>query len=229
MNQYADVTVADDGLDSTPLGLTDSQRTMLETQVRELWPRLFAFSQRLAQDRDQAADAVQEALLRALLNLSRLPTPGQFEAWLKVVVRHLVVDEYRRRMRFRPCPAKVEPITESEPAPNLDCHDFTIEQIRAATARLPLKFRSSYELFLAGCSYREIGRRLGVPPATVGTRISRAKVRMRTLLTVEAASPGAPPTIESIAGRPADSLSATGPRPSCFLPPGPELAQPSPA
>jgi hypothetical protein len=43
----------------------------------------------------------------------------------------------------------------------------------------------TFQLFAAGASYAEIGRRQGISPATVGTRLHRARRRLRSLLWAE--------------------------------------------
>lgn len=54
-----------------------------------------------------------------------------------------------------------------------------IETLRAAVLRLPLDQRLAIELRLRGVSSQEIGRILGVNPATIRKRESRAVERLR--------------------------------------------------
>jgi RNA polymerase sigma-70 factor (ECF subfamily) len=57
------------------------------------------------------------------------------------------------------------------------------ETILAAIARLDDDLREVIELHeLEGLSYREIGSRIDIPPGTVGTRLVRARARLRALL-----------------------------------------------
>ena len=50
-------------------------------------------------------------------------------------------------------------------------------------ARLPDEFRQVYQGHLDGRSYDELARELGIPKNTVGTRLLRARKRLRELLT----------------------------------------------
>ena len=56
------------------------------------------------------------------------------------------------------------------------------DDIRARLHELPAELRDAFSLFaLEGCSYQEIASRLDIPKATVGTRILRARRRIKQL------------------------------------------------
>ena len=56
------------------------------------------------------------------------------------------------------------------------------EDIRARLQEIPEELRDAFSLFaLEGCSYQEIAARLAIPKATVGTRILRARRRLKEL------------------------------------------------
>ena len=60
---------------------------------------------------------------------------------------------------------------------------ITHEQVAAALAELEDPFREVYELRLAeNCSYDEIADRLTIPRSTVGTRLMRARHKLRETL-----------------------------------------------
>jgi RNA polymerase sigma-70 factor (ECF subfamily) len=60
----------------------------------------------------------------------------------------------------------------------------TAEEVQAQLAELPLDQRRTFELFaFEGKSYDEIAASMGIAKATVGTRILRARGKLRELLT----------------------------------------------
>ena len=62
--------------------------------------------------------------------------------------------------------------------------DITPEQVQAALAQIGDEFRVVYELATsANRSYKEIAAQLRLPAATVGTRLIRARRKLRRLLT----------------------------------------------
>jgi RNA polymerase sigma-70 factor (ECF subfamily) len=71
------------------------------------------------------------------------------------------------------------PDTEEQPW----WEDISPEQVREAVTRLPDELRCAFERFaFERKSYKEISAELGVPVATVGTRVLRARRRLRVLL-----------------------------------------------
>ena len=66
---------------------------------------------------------------------------------------------------------------------------ITQEQIHAALADLERPFREVYELrLLENCSYDEIADKLTIPRSTVGTRLMRARTKLRQTLRAVASS-----------------------------------------
>src|ERR1700710_2677933 len=62
-------------------------------------PSLRAFAISLCGNVDRADDLVQEALLRALTNLSSFEPGTNMSAWLFTILRNLFRSEYRKRRR----------------------------------------------------------------------------------------------------------------------------------
>ena len=70
-------------------------------------------------------------------------------------------------------------IADDEPA----WAHLSIDDVRAAIAALPDDVRDTYRLFaLEGRDYVAISALQGIPKATVGTRIMRARRKLRELL-----------------------------------------------
>lgn len=79
-----------------------------------------------------------------------------------------------------------EPVPEPvEPSP---WDHIGMEDVRAAVERLPDDVRDTYRMFaLEGSDYVAIAEAQRIPPATVGSRIFRARKQLRVLLTAGAA------------------------------------------
>ena len=128
-------------------------------------------------DADDLAQEVAEKLLRR-----PIPEAVRVQPWLARVMRNLAIDHLRQR-RVRREERGAEPHAHGEPeAPWWEA--LSDEDVRAQVARLPGEQRLVFELFaFEGRSYVEIAARLGIPKATVGTRILRARQKLRQLLT----------------------------------------------
>src|SRR5262249_41486827 len=100
------------------------------------------------------------------------------------VMRNLFIDQLRRRTAApAAAPLDIEPEAPSPDAPawweRLDSDD-----VRSKLQDVPEELRSAFGLFaLEGCSCQAIAERLGVPKATVGTRILRARKKLKQLFT----------------------------------------------
>src|SRR5205823_3543283 len=106
--------------------------------------------------------------------------------WLMTIMQHLFIDRCRKQSRE---PA-AEPIDEEQMAtpeslsrPSGGWEEITDEQVAGALARLESPFREVYQLrLLDNCSYDEIAERLLIPRATVGTRLMRARKKLKETL-----------------------------------------------
>ena len=97
---------------------------------------------------------------------------------------HLFIDRCRRRSHeqlMEPYDADEVPAPEPEPASPWE--GLNESHLRQALSRLEPPFREIVELHCESrCSYREISERLNIPLGTVGTRLLRARRKLRNLL-----------------------------------------------
>jgi RNA polymerase sigma-70 factor (ECF subfamily) len=104
--------------------------------------------------------------------------------WLFTIMFNLFIDRCRRRTHE----LSLDPLASSDlPAPEPEetqpWEEISAERLRAALERLDPPFRDVVDLhWTARCSYQEISERLGIPLGTVGTRLLRARQKLRTLL-----------------------------------------------
>ena len=129
-------------------------------------------------------DLVQDVLLKAVAHRDRLPANVNHAAWMARVMRNLVIDRVRARTAE---PARVGVDTDSLRAPCPDqpawWEELSPHQLQEAVAALPVELRDVFERFaFERQSYKQIALALGIPVATVGTRVLRARRRLRMLL-----------------------------------------------
>jgi RNA polymerase sigma-70 factor, ECF subfamily len=150
---------------------------------------LYSRAIRLVKSPQDAWDLVQDTFEHALRGFSRFQPGTNLRVWLMTIMHHLFVDRCRRMAREpNPTPIEAHEIPCPEPNAPLPWETITDEQIAAALADLESPFREVYELRLFGnCSYDEIALRLTIPRSTVGTRLMRARQKLKKTLLGSAA------------------------------------------
>lgn len=150
---------------------------------------LYALVVRMVPDRDQAADAVQEAFFSAFRNMDAF-RGGSVRSWLSRIAINAAMDAQRLKKR-RPAEPYPELEDDSWQPPTTAADDpvttaLTSERHRAlndALARITDDQRTAIVLFdVEGYDYAEIARLTGVSLGTVKSRIHRGRLALRDRL-----------------------------------------------
>ncbi|HEU4729068.1 MAG TPA: RNA polymerase sigma factor [Kofleriaceae bacterium] len=132
----------------------------------------------------EADDLVQETFARALRHLAQgHPAPVHMRSWLHSILRNAFVDHVRR---VRSRAVALEPVAEHaapEREPEPVWAHVSLDDVRAALARLDGELRRAFELhYLRGMRYKAVAAKLGVPENTVASRLFRARKALRRQL-----------------------------------------------
>ena len=185
-----------------------ADRATFEQDIEGLVPQLYGMALRLARNRPDAEDLVQEALLRAYRGYHTFTAGTNLRAWLFRILTNTFINEYRRRSR-RPRETELDEGGEASPyrfgayeqvrswarAPE----DQLIEQIfesdiLEAIKDLPVIYRIPVLLAdVEGLSYKEIAQTLDVPMGTVMSRLHRGRNALRKALWEYASKRGLTP------------------------------------
>jgi len=150
---------------------------------------LWSLVVRMVPDRDQAADAVQEAFFSAYRNMASF-RGGSVRSWLSRICVNAAMDAQRTRKR-RPVSPYPELEDDTWQPPAGDEADperlaLTAERSRAldqALALITTDQRNAIVLFdIEGYDYGEIAALTGVSLGTVKSRIHRGRLALRGLL-----------------------------------------------
>ncbi|MGE3172332.1 MAG: sigma-70 family RNA polymerase sigma factor [Planctomycetota bacterium] len=127
-------------------------------------------------------ELAQEVWLHALQHPPR--HGGALRGWLRTTARNLWSNQRRAARRRARRERAVAPQEAVAPSPaEVLAHESLRQEVVGAVLRLDEPFRSAVLLrYYEGLEPREIARRLGVPAATVRTRLSRGLQRLRELL-----------------------------------------------
>lgn len=148
--------------------------------------KIYNFAYRLSGNRHDAADLVQEVLLRVRKGLTDYQ-PGSFDGWLWRITRNAFIDEVRRRQRrpTSPLPDDVDRF-ERAASPSVE-EDLAMlrlgEEIQQALLSLPHEFREAVVMCdVIGLSYEEISKAVAAPIGTIRSRIHRGRKLLREQL-----------------------------------------------
>lgn len=129
----------------------------------------------ILRNQQDAEDAVGEAIISAYEHLDSLKDVDKFKAWVMMITANEAKKIYRKRKRMEP----VEDIDVSGPVHN-DTHDELWEVV----LKLEERYRSVIILYYyEQMKIREISNILHITEGTVKSRMSRAKQKLRKLLT----------------------------------------------
>jgi RNA polymerase sigma-70 factor, ECF subfamily len=146
--------------------------------VRRHRDRLWAVALRTLGDREEAADALQDALISALRSADRFRGDAAVTTWLHRIVVNACLDRIRRR-QARP----TVPLADTDPAPIAPVDSETALDVRAALARLPHDQRVALVLVdIQGYAVSEAAAILQIPEGTVKSRCARGRARLAALL-----------------------------------------------
>jgi RNA polymerase sigma-70 factor (ECF subfamily) len=153
-------------------------RTAFAELVRRHRDRLWAVALRTLGDREDAADALQEALISAYRSAHRFRGDSAVTTWLHRIVVNACLDRVRRRSA-RP----TVPLADTDPVPVPPVDSDTALDVRAALARLPVEQRAALVLVdVQGYSVAEAAEILDVAEGTVKSRCARGRARLAALL-----------------------------------------------
>ncbi|KOU51720.1 RNA polymerase sigma factor SigM [Streptomyces sp. MMG1522] len=192
--------------------------------VRRHRDRLWAVALRTLGDREEAADAVQDALVKAFRAAHTFRGQSAVTTWLHRITVNACLDRVRKAASRRTSPVDdperfdqlLEPHESAEgPAVRQDLH----RQLQKALDTLPAEQRAALVLVdMQGYPVAEAAEILEVPSGTVKSRCARGRARLAPLVRhLRAETSGRDPDGEDVSGRrnrtPGASVpSASGPR-----------------
>jgi RNA polymerase sigma-70 factor (ECF subfamily) len=142
---------------------------------RQLY-RLAHFSSRSPED---AADAMQDAMLKAHRNAPAFRHDSAVSSWLYRIVVNACLDRLRRHQHNPTTTLEDDACHVGDPIPRVD----TAIVVERALMRLPVEQRAAVvAVDMQGYSVAETARMLGVAEGTVKSRCSRARAKLAEAL-----------------------------------------------
>lgn len=152
--------------------------------VADHGPALYRMAYRLVGDRHDAEDVVQDTFRSVWGSRKRYESGRGERAWLVSILRRRVIDRWRRRGLPSVLVFDDQLEVASEDVNPLDA-GYT-DEMQHALSQLPAELRETLLLVVvAELTHQEAADELNVPLGTVLSRVSRARQRLRDLLTLQ--------------------------------------------
>jgi RNA polymerase sigma-70 factor (ECF subfamily) len=167
----------------------DGSLDAFNSLVEAYQDHLHALVARMVPDRDQAADAVQDAFFSAYRNM-RSFRGGSVRSWLSRIAINAAMDQQRLKKRrpAQPYPELEDDSWQPPAGPDADpvrtaMHGERSRALQAALAAITADQRHAIVLFdVEGYDYQEIADLTGVSLGTVKSRIHRGRLALRERL-----------------------------------------------
>lgn len=153
---------------------------------RKLYEHFYGFGMhitlRYTRNREEALEILNDAFLKALLNLDKYDEEYPFQPWLRKVIVNTAIDYYRSRrgaLAFVELSALEELPAEPFPYPELGPDEDVLPQLQ----QLPPAYRLVFNLYvMEGYKHQEIAEMLDITVSTSKSNLTRAKEKLRSLL-----------------------------------------------
>ena len=171
-----------------PRPMLSPEQARVRGLLEQHTPALQIVALKLCRNRADAGDLVQDTLERALRREDQIAGVHNLHAWLATILHRMFLDRCRAGQRRPQVAIDDVTLAAPEPTPPPLWASISQQDLHGAVARLDPNFRAVFELHARdGASYADIADRLGIPKNTVGTRLARARLKLRELLTGAAA------------------------------------------
>lgn len=167
-------------------------RQAFETLVRRHSNLVGSIAYNIVKDLEAARDVAQETFLKVARHLDRLEDPAKFKAWVSGIARTTSIDTLRKERGKTLSLDVMQSLGQDVEAPpeapvgdgsgSVEKEEL-YERVLMALNSLPSIYREAMLLkHLRRMSYKQIGEYLNIAPATVESRLYRAKLLLKERL-----------------------------------------------
>ncbi len=144
------------------------------------------FALRLTRDSDDAADLLQDTVLKAFIHRDRFSEGTNLKAWMYTIMKNTFITNYQKlvkRNTFIDTTENLHFINSSQfTTGNAAEQSFTMDDIQKALRNIENSFREPFMMYFHGFKYHEISEKLSIPIGTVKNRIHLARKELKDLL-----------------------------------------------
>lgn len=155
-------------------------------KLTSLQANMLNFAYMLTSDREDAADLMQDTMLKVLDNADKFTDNSNFKGWVFTIMRNIFINNYRKVVRS----ATIIDQTEDLYHLNLPQESglatpegaLAAGEISDAINSFSDDYRIPFSMHVAGYKYNEIAEKMNLPLGTVKSRIFFARRRLQEML-----------------------------------------------
>jgi RNA polymerase sigma-70 factor (ECF subfamily) len=144
------------------------------------------FALRLTRDTDDAADLLQDTVLKAFVHKDKFSEGTNLKAWMYTIMKNTFITNYQKlvkRRTFIDTTENLHFINSTQFSTRNDGEQkFTMDDIQKALSTLENSFRDPFMMYFHGYKYHEIADKLSIPIGTVKNRIHLARKELKDVL-----------------------------------------------
>ncbi|MFZ2025069.1 MAG: RNA polymerase sigma factor [Microgenomates group bacterium] len=149
--------------------------------VQRYQNKLLRYAVQLVHDEQKASDVVQDAFIKAYINLYGFDRKKKFSSWIYRIVHNEAMNSIKKYHKETPLLEEMD-LKSDENIENAYTKKELIEHTQSCLGDMPVLYSEPLALYyLDEKSYEEISDILRIPMGTVATRIGRAKKLMKIL------------------------------------------------
>ncbi|MBB3967834.1 RNA polymerase sigma factor [Mucilaginibacter phyllosphaerae] len=155
-----------------------------ELLYKQFYGYAMGVSMRYSHNQDDALEVVNDAFIKIFNNINTYNTDKPFRAWLRTIVVNTAIDRRRKELKHQ-SNTDIEHAysvgSDASAIDNLNAQD--ILKLMKQLPQIQLTIFNMYEI--DGYNHDEIGKILNLPASSSRVYLSRAKEKLRHLLTTE--------------------------------------------
>lgn len=154
-----------------------------QSRLYEIYaPKMFSTCLRYAKNREEAEEILQEGFVQVFKSLKNFKNTGSFEGWIKKIMVHCAVQQFRSKSKLYPLvnidTAAIEKTGTEEIITQLGKKEL-LKMVQA----LPPGYRMVFNLYVfEGMKHREIAALLGIAEGTSKSNFSDAKAILQRVV-----------------------------------------------
>jgi RNA polymerase sigma factor (sigma-70 family) len=160
-----------------------------EQLYKQFYGYAMGISLRYSLNRDDALEVVNDAFIKVFKAINSFNSDRPFKAWLRTVIVNTAIDRRRKELKFQ-LNVEVETVVLASTAVTA-IEKLDAEDILKLMTLLPAMHHAIFNLYeIDGYNHDEIAQLLNIPASSSRVYLSRAKEKLRILLTTEAQNNG---------------------------------------